>query len=497
MPLRRLRSYRKTLAFRLTLWYAGVFAVSSCIAFLLFYTLITSVFRDRTDQDLLGQAREFSAILSTRGLEAVKSLAMLEAQAAGVKKVFFRLLSSRGEVFSSSNMSYWQDIDIREAAIKQLVRDRKNVFETVTVPNRKDKVRILHVMVGTGVILQIGQSMEADSRFIDAFKNIFFITMVLLVGVSAGVGWFMAKRAVSGVAAVTRTAQEISGGTLDKRVPVGTRGDEIDQLAATFNQMLGRIQALITEIKEMSDNIAHDLKSPITRIRGMAEVTLTTGKGIEEYESMAAGTVEECDRLLDMINTMLMITKAESGLHQLDEQQVDMARLVRDACELLAPVAEDSGLSLACEAPETSPVVGDPRMIQRILANLIDNAVKYTPSGGTVKVSLSEKAGEEVVVAVQDTGIGIPAGDLPHVFERFYRCDQSRSEPGTGLGLSLARALARAHNGDITVTSVLGQGSTFTLILSRDKGTKMQRHKGIIREVFFCFVPLSLCPFLF
>ncbi|MBP1742036.1 MAG: two component system sensor histidine kinase, related to CopS, partial [Deltaproteobacteria bacterium] len=469
MPLKQLRSYRKTLAFRLTLWYAGVFAVSSCIAFLLFYTMITSVFRERTDQELLAQAREFSATLSTRGIEAVRSLAMLEAQAAGVKKVFLRLLSSRGEVFSSSNMSYWQDIDIREEAIKQLVRDRKNVFETITIPNRKDKVRVLHVMVGTGVILQIGQSMEADSRFIDAFKNIFFITMVLLVGLSAGVGWFMARRAVSGVAAVTRTAQEISGGTLDKRVPVGTRGDEIDQLAATFNQMLGRIQALITEIKEMSDNIAHDLKSPITRIRGMAEVTLTTGKGIEEYESMAAGTVEECDRLLDMINTMLMITKAESGLHPLDEQKVDMARLVRDACELLETVAEDRGLSLTCEMPETFTVLGDPRMIQRILANLIDNAVKYTPSGGTVKVSLSETGGEEVVVAVQDTGIGIPAGDLPHVFERFYRCDQSRSEPGTGLGLSLARALARAHYGDITVTSTLGQGSTFTLTLPKSR----------------------------
>lgn len=469
MPLRRLRSYRKTLAFRLTLWYAGVFAVSSCIAFLLFYTLITSVFRDRTDQELLGQAREFSAVLSTRGLEAVKSLAMLEAQAAGVKKVFFRLLSSRGEVFSSSNMSYWQDIDVREAAVKQLVRDRKNVFETVSIPNRKDKVRVLHVMVGTGVILQIGQSMEADSRFIDAFKNIFLITMVLLLGLAAGVGWFMARRAVSGVEAVTRTAQEISGGTLDKRVPVGTRGDEIDQLATTFNQMLGRIETLITEIKEMSDNIAHDLKSPITRIRGMAEVTLATGKGIEEYESMAAGTVEECDRLLDMINTMLMITKAESGLHQLDEQQVDMARLVRDACELLEAAAEDKGLSLACEAPETFPVVGDPRMIQRILANLLDNAIKYTPSGGAVKVSLSEKDGREALVTVQDTGFGIPPEDLHRVFERFYRCDHSRSQPGTGLGLSLARALARAHQGDITVISTLGQGSTFTLTLPKTR----------------------------
>ena len=170
MPLERLLSYRKTLAFRLTLWYGGVFAVCSCIAFLLFYTMITSVFRERTDQELLAQSREFSATLSTRGLDAVKSLAMLEAQAAGVKKVFFRLLSSRGEVFSSSNMSYWQDIDIREHAIKELLRDRKSVFETVTIPNRIDKVRVVHVLVGTGVILQIGQSMEADSRFIDAFK---------------------------------------------------------------------------------------------------------------------------------------------------------------------------------------------------------------------------------------------------------------------------------------------------------------------------------------
>lgn len=469
MPLKRLRSYRKTLAFRLTLWYAGVFALSACVAFLLFYTLITSVFRDRTDQELLAQAREFSATLSTRGMEAVRNLAMLEAQAAGVKKVFFRLLSSKGEVFSSSNMSYWQDIHIRQEAIKELLRDRKNVFETVSIPNRNDKIRVAHVLIGTGVILQIGRSMEADSRFIDAFKNIFLVTMVLLLGLAAGVGWFMARRAVSGVEAVTRTAQEISAGTLAKRVPVGTRGDEIDQLAATFNQMLGRIQALITEIKEMSDNIAHDLKSPITRIRGMAEVTLATGKGIEEYENMAAGTVEECDRLLDMINTMLMITKTESGVHPLDYKQVDMPRLVRDACELMETVAEDKGLSLACETPETLPLVGDPRMIQRILANLLDNAIKYTPSGGSVGVSLSAIDGGEALVTVQDTGMGIPPDDLPHIFERFYRCDQSRSEPGTGLGLSLARALARAHRGDITVTSTVGQGSTFTLTLPKSR----------------------------
>jgi heavy metal sensor kinase len=465
MPLRRIHSYRNTLAFRLTLWYAGVFAVSSCLAFLLFYALITSVFLERTDQELLSQASEFSTVMATRGLEAVKSLAVLQAQAAGVKKVFFRLLSSSGQVFSSSNMSYWQDIDIRETAIQELVRDRRNVFETVSIPGRKDKVRILHVMIGSGVILQIGQSMETDSRFIDAFKKIFVITMVLLVGLAAGVGWFMARRAVSGVEAVTRTAREISGGTLDKRVPVGTRGDEIDQLATTFNQMLGRIQALVTEIKEMSDNIAHDLKSPITRIRGLAEVTLTAGKALGEYESMAASTVEECDRLLDMINTMLMITKAESGVDQRNDEDIDLAGLVRDACELIEPVAEDRGLRLTCDTPDTGLLTGDRRMIQRILSNLLDNAIKYTPPGGAVKIIVIKKDGREMIVDFQDTGIGIPATDLPHVFDRFYRCDHSRSEPGTGLGLSLARAFARAHRGDITVTSTPGQGSTFTLTL--------------------------------
>jgi heavy metal sensor kinase len=469
MPSKRLRRYRHTLAFRLTLWYAGVFAVSACVAFLLFYTLITTYFRDRTDRELLNQADEFSTVLATRGLDALKTLAMLEAQAAGVKKVFFRLLSSSGQVFSSTNMAYWQDIDVRPAAIKDLLHGSKNVFETITIPNRRDKVRVLYIMIGTSVVLQIGQSMETDSRFIDAFKNIFVITMVLLIGLAAGVGWFMARRAVSGVEAVTRTAREISGGTLDKRVPVGSRGDEIDQLATTFNQMLGRIEALITEIKEMTDNIAHDLKSPITRIRGMAEVTLSTAKAIGEYETMAASTVEECDRLLDMINTMLMITKTESGVHQLEYREVDMARLVYDACELLETVAEDKGLSLACEAPESFPLVVDQRMIQRILTNLLDNALKYTPAGGDVRVSLSEEDGGKAVVAVQDTGPGIPPDDLPHIFERFYRSDHSRSQPGTGLGLSLARALARAHQGDISVSSTLGRGSTFTLILPKTK----------------------------
>jgi heavy metal sensor kinase len=465
MSLKKPRSFWNSLSFRLTLWYAGIFTVSSCMAFFLFYMLITSVIRERTDQELLSQAGQFSTVLEARGLEAVQNFAFLEAQAAGVKKVFFRLLYPTGHAFSSSNMSYWEDIGIRKTAIEQLLQGSRHVFDTVILRDRQDKVRVLYALIGPGIILQVGQSMENYTRLIEIFKRIFIITMALLIGLAAGVGWFMARRAVSGVETITRTAQSISGGTLEKRVPVKTRGDEIDQLSMTFNQMLDRIQNLVTEIKEMSDNIAHDLKSPITRIRGIAEVTLTNGESMGEYENMAASTIEECDRLLDMINTMLMISKTESGVDKLLREEIDLADLVREACELFEPAAEDKGVILSYDVRNKSHLVGDHRMIQRMLSNLLDNAIKYTRSGGTVSVSVSENNKRDVIITVKDTGVGISSSDLPRIFERFYRCDQSRSEPGIGLGLSLARAIARAHGGDITVMSRLSQGTTFTITL--------------------------------
>jgi heavy metal sensor kinase len=466
MSLRRRISLRNTLAFRLTLWYAGIFAVSACVAFLLFYTLITSFILERTDQELLDQANRFSLLLASQGVDSVRDAAIIESEAAGVKKVFFRLLYTNGQAFSSSNTSYWVNIGVDETAIKSLFRDNNAVFQKVSIPGRAENVRILYSALSPSIILQVGLAMESYSRFLEAFQKIFIATMTVLILLAAGVGWFMARRAVSGVETVTRTAQKISGGTLEERVPVKGRGDEIDTLALTFNQMLDRIQALLKEIKEMSDNIAHDLRSPIARIRGVAEVTLTSGKAVSEYESMAASIIEECDRLLDMINTMLMISKTELGVNRFSDRDVDLTAVVRQACELFEPTAEDKRLAFSCEVQDGIHVTGDIPMLQRMLSNLLDNAIKYTPSGGRVHIVASESQGQ-VVVAVQDTGTGISNHDLPRIFERFFRCDQSRSQAGVGLGLSLARAIARAHGGNITVASTPNEGSTFTVTLPK------------------------------
>ncbi|MBI5605500.1 MAG: HAMP domain-containing protein [Deltaproteobacteria bacterium] len=468
MSLKKPINLGQTLAFRLTLWYAGIFTLSSCVAFLLFYMLITSFMQGQTDRELSGQVNRFSTLLSAEGVEAVKRVAFVEAQAAGEKKVFFRFLSLNGQVFSSSNMAYWKNIYITEGAIREMLQARTPVFETMTIPDHPEKVRILYAMISPSIILQVGQAMESYSRFLAAFKGIFIITMTFLILVAAGLGWFMARQAVSGVEAVTRTARKISEGTLEERVPVKGRGDEIDQLALTFNQMLDRIQILLTEIKEMNDHITHDLRSPLTRIRGHAEVTLTTARSLNEYEAMAAGTIEECDRLLDMTNTMLLISKTESGMGTFSVEAIDLTALVREACELFRPTAEDKGVRLDCEMPEESRLQGDTRMIQRLLSNLLDNAIKYTLPGGLVTVSLKERE-EDLEIMVQDTGIGISQEELPRIFERFYRCDQSRSQEGIGLGLSLARAIARAHGGDIQITSLLNQGSTFTVTLPKSR----------------------------
>lgn len=467
MSLKKLNNFFRTLAFRLTIWYAVIFVLSTCVVFLFFYLLITSVVRDRTDQELIESARSLSSILNTRGIEAAQQQAFLEAQAAGERKIFLRFLSPAGQVFSSSNMSYWRDIGVERKAIQQVLEEKRPVFDTIRILDRKYPVRILYARVGPNYIMQTGQSMENHSRIIEAFRKTFILAMAALVVLAAVIGWFMARRALAGVEAVTETARRISDGSLDERVPVNKRDDEIDQLALTFNQMLDRIQTLVNGIKEMSDNIAHDLKSLITRIRGTAEITLTTKSSTDDYENMAASIIEDSDRLLEMINTMLLISRTEAGVAKPESDVFNIAAVVRDACELFQPLADNNDLTLNCDTPDTCALYGDVRLIQRMIANLLDNAIKYTPANGKVDLILRSDDRKNVVLSIRDTGIGLPPEELPHIFDRFYRCDPSRSESGVGLGLSFARAMATAHGGDIRVESEPGAGSNFTVTLPK------------------------------
>lgn len=466
MSLNKIFRLPNTLALRLALWYAIIFTISSFGAFLFFNLLIKSGLRERTDGELLTEVSELSSHLVFGGLAAVKLDIIHDVDSTGVDRMFLRLLSSNGETLVSSNMSSWGDITINKAALQLLSRGGNHVFETLNTSNRKHKVRILYGAIGPNKILQMGKSLEDDERFMEAFRESFVVLMAVLMAVGALIGWFMAKRALLGVEEVTRTAEEISEGDIERRVPLRARGAEIERLANTFNNMVDRIHSLLRGMREMTDNIAHDLKSPITRIRGIAEMTVTNSDSLDEFKTMAANTIEECDNLLEMIKTMLDISELEAGAGDLVMREVDMATVVADACELFQPLAEDKDIAVVVEVSREAFVDGDIQRLQRMVANLLDNAIKYTPPEGTVTVSINGDT-DQIFLSVSDTGVGISGEGLAKVFERFYRCDPSRSHDGAGLGLSLVMAVACSHGGDVAVTSAPGKGSSFTVSLPR------------------------------
>ncbi len=452
--------------FRLTFWYAFVFIVSSLAAFAVFYIVIANVVRERTDQEMLRELAETVSILKSKGEGSFRAEMDFEAESEGVGNIFFRLLDPAGGEVAATDMTAWKGVGINLNALARVAAGGGPVFETVAVPGKPYEARIIYGRLESGRIIEIGCSLEHDAAFLSAIQDMVMPGILMVVALSTLTGWFMAARALAGIKDVTRTALDISEGAFEKRVKIQARGEEVKQLAVAFNRMLDRIHELVKGLREVTDDIAHDLRTPIARIRGLAEAELNAGKSGEESNKLAADTVEECDNLLQMINTMLEISEIEAGIRVLSKTDVDLVQLVGEAFELFRPIADEREIRLVFHAPDHLSVRGNVRGLQRIVVNLLENAVKYTPEGGCVTVFLRDGE-KDVRIIFRDTGVGIAEKDLPLVFNRLYRCDSSRSQPGFGLGLCLASAVARAHGGHIAAESKPGEGSTFAVTLPR------------------------------
>lgn len=426
--------------------------------------MISSFIQHNRDRDLSGNIREFSSVLKLKGLEELKNEMTIESQGDGVADSFFRIFTADGREIFSSDMTAWPNVKVSPQAIEKCAHGSVHVFETLEITGQEHKARSVYGNIGQRIIMQIGETMEDDETSLRIFKTVFGIGIILLIPFATGTGWLMGRHALQGVEKVTKTALSISQGDFEQRVSVNTKAEEITRLASAFNFMLDRIDLLVSSIRNMMDDITHDLKKPIARIRVIAEKNLFTGKPDNQYDSYAARILEECDYLMQMINTMLDISEAESGATKLQLENLDVAEIALKAYDLFYPIAEDKHLNFIMDSSGPCCMRGDVQKIQRMIANLLDNALKYTSPGGEIIIS-TDRDNEHVKVAIKDSGCGISGEDLSHVFERFYRCDKSRSQTGAGLGLTLARAIAMSHGGDITVSSCLGRGSTFTVYL--------------------------------
>jgi len=311
--------------------------------------------------------------------------------------------------------------------------------------------------LSAGFRLLVGRDLEERERLHDIVlaAGRWSLAIVIVLGVAGG--FFVTRRVLKRVDAMTETTRKIMDGDLAGRLPVAGTGDELDRLATNLNAMLERIEALMHGLKEVSDNIAHDLKTPLTRLRNRCEEALRLAEDESQYRAALESTIEESEALIRTFNALLMIARAESGQARDGMTEFDAAEIARGVGELYEPLADEKGIRLKVEAPTPAPVHGNRELISQALANLVDNAIKYGAPDHTAGVNgaaaeIVVKAvgeGDRILLAVADGGHGIPEADRGRAVERFVRLEQSRSKPGSGLGLSLASAVARLHGGEL------------------------------------------------
>ena len=438
----------RTTAFKLTLVYVVVFALFA--AFLLGYfawntrRLITEQITQTVDAEITGLAEQYrlggirrlTIVVDNRARRPGSSLYLVttyagQAMAGNISSLATGVLNTPG----------WTE----------------TIYRRLDEPEGTEHRALVRVFqLPGGFRLLVGRDLEERERLHDIVLAAGRWSLAAIVILGLAGGFFVTRRVLKRVDAMTDTTRTIMDGDLTGRLPIAGTGDELDRLAGNLNAMLERIEALMHGLKEVSDNIAHDLKTPLTRLRNRCEEALRLAEDESQYRAALETTIEESDALISTFNALLMIARAELGQARDNMSDFDAAEIARGVGDLYEPLADDKGLVLKVEAPGSAPVRGNRELVSQALANLVDNAIKYGRRNGAeangADADIVVKAmgeGDRILLTVADAGPGIPEADRSRAVERFVRLEQSRSQPGSGLGLSLASAVARLHGGEL------------------------------------------------
>jgi signal transduction histidine kinase len=452
---------RGTLGLRLSLWYAAVFIGSTVLLVGLTYALLASSLAQRDHDIITATLREYASRYAAGGLPALQRSVELEARTGSRERLFVRVLGPDADALFASMPPGWGDF-----AIDQL-GNRNDGLSEVPARDRDAVLEVASARLIDGTILQVGKSNEIRLALLREFRTIvgWVAALSLVVGVTGGL--LLTRSTLQPVYDLIHVVQRIiQTGRTNERVPERlSGGDAVDELIALFNAMLDRITTLINAMGESLDNVAHDLRTPMARMRGIAERALESGDAAAQREALA-DCLEESDRIVSMLNTLMDISEAETGVLRLQREPIDLRALLSEVIELYEDVADAKRIRVSLEPGEAVTISGARDRLRQAFANLLDNAIKYTEPSGSVTV----RAGTEdcaAVVTVADTGSGIAPQDLPRIWDRLYRADRSRSERGLGLGLSLVKAYVQAHGGAVQAASQPGHGSVFTVRLPR------------------------------
>jgi signal transduction histidine kinase len=437
----------RTTAFKLTLVYLGIFVLFAASLLAYFALNTRRLITEQITATVNGEVNGLSEQYGQGGLRRLVIVVDVRSRRPGSS--LYLVTTPSGEGLAGN-----------VGSLQPGVLDHPGWLETnyhrLESPEGTDHRALVRVVqLPGGFRLLVGRDLEERERLFGIVVNAGQWSLALVIVLGLIGGFFVSRRVLSRIDAMTGTAQTIMAGDLSGRLPVAGTGDELDRLADNVNAMLERIEALMRGLKEVSDNIAHDLKTPLTRLRNRCEQALRSATGEASYRAALESTIAESDDLIRTFDALLMIARAESGQARENMTEFDASEIARDVGELYEPLADEKGIVLKIDAPAAAPVRGNRELVSQALANLIDNAIKYAAPVGKVNGVLAEivvragNDGERIALSVADRGPGIPDADRGRVVERFVRLERSRSEPGSGLGLSLASAVARLHGGEL------------------------------------------------
>ena len=448
----------QALGLRLAAWYLGTFLASTLLIGGLTYGLLATLL-ERRDHDIIQSTlREYATRYQAGGLPALARAIEIEQRSGSREPLFVRLVGPFEDVLLYSLPETWGAFDL-----SPLPGGPNAIWSQVQSRDRNAVLEVATIGVG-GAVLQVGKTTEARDQLLSNFRRVLMLGagFALVIGVVGGL--FLTRSTLKPLRDLRDAVRRIlQTGQTDDRVPVYGTEDTVDELSTLFNAMLARITTLIHGMRNALDHVAHDLRTPMTRLRVTAEAALATNDPAKHREALS-DCLEESERVLSMLTTLMDISEAETGTMRLNVSQIALAQLVKEVLDLYEDTADDKGVSLSADVPPDLTVPADRDRLRQALANLVDNAIKYTPIAGRVDLSATADR-NTVMIRVFDTGPGISEQDLPRIFDRLYRGDQSRTTRVLGLGLSLVRAYVGAQGGSVSVKSSPGEGSIFEIRL--------------------------------